>query len=156
MRISFGIGPMGHFWSARIPDDYSPSRSSYRSAASEGFVVWDTVRGGPAVFRPDSGYTENGVSPALVGTFTCRLPNDGAVSCRPAFDELAQRAAQYAPEQSEGLTWVPADAVRRAARLFATERPSCYFSWAGLEMHTNAMQTNRAICSFYALTGQFD
>ena len=23
-------------------------------------------------------------------------------------------------------------------------------------MHTNAMQTNRAVCSFYALTGQFD
>jgi anaerobic selenocysteine-containing dehydrogenase len=126
------------------------------SAASAGFVVWDTVRGGPAVFRPDSGYTENGVSPALVGTFTCRLPNDGAVSCRPAFDQLAQRAAQYAPEQSEALTWVPANVVRRAARLFATERPSCYFSWAGLEMHTNAMQTNRAVCSFYALTGQFD
>ena len=49
---------------------------------------------------------------------------------------LAERAAQYAPEQSEAITWVPADAVRRAARLFATERPSCYFTWAGLEMHT--------------------
>jgi anaerobic selenocysteine-containing dehydrogenase len=40
--------------------------------------------------------------------------------------------------------------------MFSTERPSCFFSWAGLEMHTNAMQTNRAISCFYALTGQFD
>jgi anaerobic selenocysteine-containing dehydrogenase len=78
------------------------------------------------------------------------------VSCRPAFALLAERAARYAPERSEAITWVPADAVRRAARLFATERPSCYFTWAGLEMHTNAMQTNRAVCSFYVLTGQFD
>lgn len=40
--------------------------------------------------------------------------------------------------------------------MFATERPSCFFSWAGLEMHSDAMQTNRAISCFYALTGQFD
>ena len=51
---------------------------------------------------------------------------------------------------------MPADDVRRAARLFATERPSCYFSWAGLEMHSNAMQLNRAVCCLYALTGQYD
>ena len=47
-------------------------------------------------------------------------------------------------------------AVRRAVRLFASERPSCYFSWVGIEKHTNAMQPNRAVCCFYALTGQFD
>jgi anaerobic selenocysteine-containing dehydrogenase len=122
----------------------------------DGFLVWDTIRGGPAVYRADMGYTDSGVRPALLGTFACRLGNGTSVSCRPAFALLAERAAQLAPERSEAITWVPADAVRRAARLFATERPSCHFSWAGLEMHTNAMQTNRAVCSFYALTGQFD
>ena len=126
------------------------------SAAPDGFVAWDTIRGGPAVYRHDAGYTESGVSPALVGKFTCRLGNGAVVSCRPAFALLAERAAQYAPERSAAITWVPAEAVRRAARLFVTERPSCHFTWAGLEMQTNAMQTNRAVCSFYALTGQFD
>jgi anaerobic selenocysteine-containing dehydrogenase len=126
------------------------------SAASDGFVVWDTIRDGPVVYHPNGGFAENGVSPALAGAFTCRLGNGAAVYCRPAFALLAERAARYAPERSEAITWVPADAVRRAARLFATERPSCYFTWAGLEMHTNAMQTNRAVCSFYTLTGQFD
>jgi anaerobic selenocysteine-containing dehydrogenase len=127
-----------------------------QSAKPGGFVVWDTIRGKPAVFRTDRGYAESKVNPALVGTFTCPLAGGAVVSCRPAFALLAERAAQYAPERSEAITWVPADAVRRAARLFATRRPSCYFTWAGLEMHTNAMQTNRAVCSFYALTGQFD
>ena len=126
------------------------------SAAPDGFVVWDTKRGGPAVYRPDAGYTESRVTPALLGTVACRLANGAVVSCRSAFALLAERAAQYAPERSAAITWVPAEAVRRAARLFATERPSCYFTWAGLEMHSNAMQTNRAVCSFYALTGQFD
>jgi anaerobic selenocysteine-containing dehydrogenase len=126
------------------------------SGAPDGFVVWDTVQGELAVYHPNIGYTRSGVSPALLGSFACRLVSGAAVSCRPAFALLAERASQYAPERSEAITWVPADAVRRAARLFATERPSCYFSWAGLEMHTNAMQMNRAVSSFYALTGQFD
>jgi anaerobic selenocysteine-containing dehydrogenase len=51
---------------------------------------------------------------------------------------------------------VPADEVRRAARLFAGERPSCYYAWAGLEQRSDAVQTNRAISVFYTVTGQFD
>jgi anaerobic selenocysteine-containing dehydrogenase len=127
-----------------------------RSGGPESFVAWDTLRHGPIIYRPGIGYAENGLRAALAGRFSCRLSSGAAVSCRPAFALLADRAAQYAPERSESLTWVPADAVRRAARLFATERPSCFFSWAGLEMHTNAMQINRAVCCFFALTGQFD
>jgi anaerobic selenocysteine-containing dehydrogenase len=126
------------------------------SAPADSFVVWDTLLEAPIIYRADTGYPKNGISPALAGRFTCRLSNGATLLCRLAFALLAERAADYAPERSESLTWVPADAVRRAARLFAIERPSCFFTWAGLEMHTNAMQINRAVCCFYALTGQFD
>jgi len=126
------------------------------SAGSDGFVVWESRRERPVIYHPETGYQENEVKPALVGNFHCRLNNGSLVSCRPAFALLADRASHYAPERSEEITWVRADVVRRAARLFATERPSSYFSWAGLEMHSNAMQTNRALCCFYALTGQYD
>jgi anaerobic selenocysteine-containing dehydrogenase len=126
------------------------------SGSTQSFVVWDTIRGAPVIYDPDQGYCEREVTPALMGRFTCRLSRGASVSCRPALEQLAERAAQYAPERSEPITWVSADAVRDAARLFAKERPSCYFSWAGLEMHSNAMQINRAVCCFYALTGQYD
>jgi anaerobic selenocysteine-containing dehydrogenase len=119
-------------------------------------VVWDAARNAPVAYDPDRGYGERDVRPALVGSFACRLASGASVTCRPAFALLAERAAQYAPERSERITWVAADAVRSAARLFANERPSCYFAWAGLEMHSNAMQLNRAVCCFYALTGQYD
>jgi anaerobic selenocysteine-containing dehydrogenase len=69
---------------------------------------------------------------------------------------LAELAARYSPERTEAETFVPAAEVRRAVRMFATERPSCYSSWVGLEQHADAMQTNRAVSLFYALTGQFD
>ena len=123
--------------------------------SAQSFVIWDTARDAPTAHVPDHGYAESDVKPALVGAFSCRLANGAIIACRPAFALLAERAAQYAPERTESH-WVAADAVRRAARMFAGERPSCYFSWAGLEMHSNAMQLNRAVCCFYALTGQYD
>ncbi|MGE5852225.1 MAG: molybdopterin-containing oxidoreductase family protein, partial [Deltaproteobacteria bacterium] len=49
-----------------------------------------------------------------------------------------------------------AEQVREAVRLFVTEKPSCYCTWVGLEQDRDAMQTNRAVCILYALTGQFD
>jgi anaerobic selenocysteine-containing dehydrogenase len=35
-------------------------------------------------------------------------------------------------------------------------RPSCWYSWNGIEQNVNAMQTNRAICVLYTLTGDYD
>lgn len=126
------------------------------SGNTETFVVWNDRSGSPVGYRAERGYEQEGVEPALVGAFPIALANGRAVECRPAFALLTELAAQYAPERSEQITWVPSNEVRQAARMFATEQPSCYFSWVGLEQHTEAMQINRAVNCFYALTGQFD
>jgi anaerobic selenocysteine-containing dehydrogenase len=107
-------------------------------------------------YHPDRGYAQDGVDLALSGTHAFTLTNGTTVQCRPALALLKELAAQYAPEQSEAITWVPAAEMRRAVRLFATEQPSCYYTWVGLEEHTNATPTSRAVALFYALTGQFD
>ena len=122
----------------------------------ETFFAWDSRSGCPVAYRPDRGYAQDGVDPALSGTYTFTLADGTAVQCRPALALLKELAAQYAPERSEAITWVPAADVRRAVRLFATEQPSCYYTWVGLEEHTDATQTSRAVSLFYALTGQFD
>jgi anaerobic selenocysteine-containing dehydrogenase len=126
------------------------------SGNSETFVVWDSRSGGLVDDRATHGTRRDGVEPALAGAFPVTLANGQVVECRTAFDLLKERAAQYAPERSEAITWTPASDVRRAVRMFATERPSCFFSWTGIEQHSDAMQTNRAVDLFYALTGQFD
>ena len=120
------------------------------------FIVWDGKSGGPVGYHPNTGYAQDGVEPALFGTFVVTLADGKAITCRPALELLRALASRYAPERAQTITWVPADEVRRAVRLFATEQPSCYSTWVGLEQHSNAMQTNRAVCCFYALTGQFD
>jgi len=146
----------GSFLVRRDTQQMLTARDLAPSGSTQSFLVWDTARNTPVEYDPDRGYAEADVRPALDGNFSCRLAGGVSVACCPAFALLAERAAQYAPELSEQVTWVPADAVRSAARLFASERPSCYFSWAGLEMHSNAMQINRAVCCLYALTGQYD
>jgi len=122
----------------------------------ETFIAWDTRHTTPMAYRPDRGYAQDSVEPALSGTYRFTLADGTSVPCRPAMALLRELAAQYVPERSEALTWVPAAAVRRAVRLFATEQPSCYYTWVGLEQHINATQTSRAVSLFYTLTGQFD
>ena len=83
-----------------------------------------------------------------------RLPlPDGSTVLRNCVGPACLRAAEYTRQIND--TCAPED-VRRAAQMFATERPSGYESWTGTEMHSGTLQMNWAIQCFYALTGQFD
>lgn len=115
-------------------------------------VVW--AENAPTTCKAIPGTTP-GIS-TIFGTYEVILKNGMTVSCRTVAQVLRDLAAEYAPELSADITWVAAADVRRAARMFATELPSGYESWTGTEMHSDAMQMNRAIHCFFALTGQFD
>lgn len=129
-----------------LPDCVSPGA----------FVVWDATRDRPVVWNREEGLSENDVEPGLFGTFTCKMADGSLVECRTVLDELSRMAAPFAPELSADVTWVEAEDVRRAVRMFMAHTPSAYTSWTGTELHGSAMQINRAIACFYALTGQFD
>ena len=124
--------------------------------AADTWAVWDTTADRPAIWRRDSGFADGDAVPALFGAFDCPLADGSTVRCETVLELLRRRAAEYAPEISADITWVDAQDVRLAARLFATERPSAYESWTGTEMHSGALQMNRAIQCCYSLTGQFD
>lgn len=94
--------------------------------------------------------------PALFGSYSARLLDGSTVECRTVLEMLKEAVAQFAPERSELITTLPPSEVRKAVRLFAREKPSSYCTWVGLEQDSDAMQTNRAVCVFYALTGQYD
>jgi anaerobic selenocysteine-containing dehydrogenase len=116
----------------------------------ERYLVWDEKKQLPV----DCAAGEP--APVLFGSFAVRLANGQTIQCRPALQLLKEAAAEFAPEISEKITTIPAEQVREAVRLFATKKPSCYCTWVGLEQDRDAMQTNRALCIFYGLTGQFD
>ena len=126
------------------------------SSPPNGFVVWDERSNRPLVCDAQFAYDSNGALPALSGLFNIRSKDGAWIPCRPVLEALKELAARFAPEASESITTVAAAAVRRAVRMFAAEKPSCYCTWVGLEQDRQAMHTNRAICSLYSLTGQFD
>lgn len=72
------------------------------------------------------------------------------------FDRLAERVSDYPPERVEEITWVPAEQIRAAARMFAGTRPAALEWGAALEHTPNCLQTVRALALLPAVTGNID
>ncbi len=69
------------------------------------------------------------------------------------FDELKAHVQGYPPEKVEPITWIEAEAIRKAARLYATNRPACIQDGNGLDHNLNSFQAARAISILRAITG---
>jgi anaerobic selenocysteine-containing dehydrogenase len=72
------------------------------------------------------------------------------------FDKLAKYIEDYPPEKVEVITWVPAETIRKIARMYATTKPACISPRNALDQHTNASCAIRAIDILMAITGNID
>ncbi|MBW1925470.1 MAG: molybdopterin-dependent oxidoreductase [Deltaproteobacteria bacterium] len=69
------------------------------------------------------------------------------------FEDLKAHVATFSLQDVERETWVPADQVMAAARMFAAGRPSILGSGNALEGTVAALQTCRAVSILNGLTG---
>jgi anaerobic selenocysteine-containing dehydrogenase len=72
------------------------------------------------------------------------------------FDELAAHVRDCTPEWAEPITWVPADKIRDAARLFARTKPAMLEWGCAIEHTPKCIQTIRALSMIPVLTGDID
>jgi anaerobic selenocysteine-containing dehydrogenase len=72
------------------------------------------------------------------------------------FDALAAHVERFTPEWAEPVTWVPAEKIRAAARLFARTRPAMMEWGCAIEHTPKCIQTVRAVSLLPALTGNVD
>jgi anaerobic selenocysteine-containing dehydrogenase len=72
------------------------------------------------------------------------------------FDEFAERVSEYPPERVAEITWIPADSIKAAARLYATTKPACIQWGNAIDQNINTMQTARAVHCLSVITGNFD
>jgi anaerobic selenocysteine-containing dehydrogenase len=72
------------------------------------------------------------------------------------FDKLKERVQEYTPERAAEITWLKADDIRKAARLFAQDTPGCIQIGSSLERQANCGQTLRAIICLMGLTGNVE
>jgi anaerobic selenocysteine-containing dehydrogenase len=72
------------------------------------------------------------------------------------FDALAQRAKEYTLDKVTEITWVPADQIQAAARMFATEKPSCAMEGMGVAHQPNSYGAIAARHIISAIVGNVD
>ncbi len=72
------------------------------------------------------------------------------------FDELKERVKEYPVEKCAELTWIPADKIREAARLYATTKPAAMHHRVAVEQNLNSTQTVRSLAILAGLTGNVD
>jgi anaerobic selenocysteine-containing dehydrogenase len=120
------------------------------------YVVWDDEAGQPVAYNPDAGqHAVDVMRLALFGTRTVSTMG-GLIECRPAFDLVAEGCSRMEPAAAEAITGIPAADIERTAQTLWESRPVAFYAWSGLEQHSAATQTIRAINQLYALTGSFD
>ncbi len=69
------------------------------------------------------------------------------------FEELANLVKDYAPEQAEAITGVPAEQIRQLARAYATTKKAAIFYTLGITEHTHGTDNVVALANLVAITG---
>ena len=73
------------------------------------------------------------------------------------FDKLVEHVKQYPPKKVEKITWVPAEDIKKIARIFATNKPASIVpGTCALDQHINGFQNNRALSLLQIVTGNID
>jgi anaerobic selenocysteine-containing dehydrogenase len=120
------------------------------------YVAWDEAGARPVVYDAARGaYESDRAQPALLGEMPIATAG-GTVTCRPAFQLLADACRRHAPHAVEATCGVGAADIERAARTLWESRPVAYYAWSGVEQHADATQSARAIAQLCVLTGSLD
>jgi len=72
------------------------------------------------------------------------------------FEELKAHVRPFSPEKAAEITWIPADKIREATRMYATVKPASFHKRVGTDQNINSVQTARAASILIALTGNLD
>ncbi|MBW2609302.1 MAG: molybdopterin-dependent oxidoreductase [Deltaproteobacteria bacterium] len=73
------------------------------------------------------------------------------------FEELKAHVQDYSPDKAEEITWIPAEKIVEAARLYAKNRPATTGLWGNaLDTNINSFGAGRALAILSAITGNID
>ena len=72
------------------------------------------------------------------------------------FDELKKRIQEYPPEKAEEISGVPAELIRKAARLYATNKPSAIQWGEPVDAMPAGSVVSQAITLLWTITGNLD
>jgi len=85
-----------------------------------------------------------------------RYDKDFVANWTVGFDRLVDHVKDYSPEKVEKITWVPADTIRKIARMYAANAPAGISTGISLDHSSNGIQTMRAIGVLMAICGNLE
>jgi anaerobic dimethyl sulfoxide reductase subunit A len=115
--------------------------------SADNYMIWDTASNSAKPVAPKAQLAA-GVTPALMGSFTAN-----GIACKPAFQLLADRAAEYPADKAQEITNVPAQTIVDFAREYATTKPACIYIPAGLVRTYHGNISARAVGTLAAICG---
>ncbi|HHH37976.1 MAG TPA: DMSO reductase [Sedimenticola sp.] len=86
----------------------------------------------------------------------CKATRNNDASVEQKVAALKAHFDQYPPEWAEKISGVPAATIRRVAREFAQANPAVAISYRGAVAHYNGHDTERALQTLAAITGNID
>jgi len=72
------------------------------------------------------------------------------------WEKFVERVKEYPLDKVEKITWVPAEKIEQAARLYATTQPACIQWGVSIEQTTNCTDNIRTLVALMAITGNLD
>jgi anaerobic selenocysteine-containing dehydrogenase len=69
---------------------------------------------------------------------------------------FVERVNEYPLNKVEKITWVPAEKIQEAARLFATTKPAAIQWGVAIEQQINCADNNRSLMALMGITGNID
>ena len=100
-----------------------------------------------------------GTDVALINGMMNVIINEGLVdkefidNCTEGYEAMAEVVAKYTPEYVEKITTVPADDIRKAARIYAQSEAAVICYAMGLTQHSTGTDNVKSICNLAMLTG---
>ena len=89
-------------------------------------------------------------------SFKVGLVNGKEVACEPVWERFEKSVEEFTPQRVEEITWVPAEQIVEAARIYAPSKPAALLSHMGVTMQNNVIQTTRLLSLLITVTGNFD
>jgi anaerobic selenocysteine-containing dehydrogenase len=72
------------------------------------------------------------------------------------FEDLSQHVKAYSPEVVSEITWVPAELIRKAARMYAAAKPAALQWGNAIEHDVNVFDATRSLVCLMAITGNLE
>jgi len=141
----------GPFLVRRDTGELLTERDLDAGGSPERWMVWDRRRQTPVPAD------ELGAEPSLHVFCAVKLADGSEIRCQTVWMLLKERLGEYSPEVAEAITWVPAERIRQAARVFAASKPAV-IQW-GLafdQQGVNSARTIHAALTLMAITGNLD